>query len=52
MIYFFFKIKIQSEAERAVGQHSMLVEYSSALARENNENEPASSEGGSERSAV
>lgn len=52
MVYFFFKIKIQSEAERAVGQQSMLLEYSSALDRENDENDPASSKGGSERSDV
>ena len=51
MVYFFFKIKIQSEAERAEGQHSMLLEYSSAPARENNEDDPASSRG-SEHSAV
>lgn len=43
MVYFFFKMKIQNEADQAAGQHSMLLEYSSAPARENNENNPASS---------
>ncbi|OXB84687.1 UNVERIFIED_CONTAM: hypothetical protein H355_001164 [Colinus virginianus] len=52
MVYFFFKIKIQSEAERATGPYNMLLEYSSAPARGNDENDPASSKGESEHSAV
>ncbi|XP_065587419.1 macrophage mannose receptor 1-like [Cyrtonyx montezumae] len=52
MVYFFFKIKIQSEAERAAGPDNILLEYSSAPARGNNENDPASSKGESEHSAV
>ncbi|NXJ10454.1 MRC1 protein, partial [Odontophorus gujanensis] len=52
MVYFSFKIKIQSEAEQAARPYNVLLEYSSAPARGNDENDPASSKGESEHSAV